>query len=210
MVNTSTFSRRTKYNMSIPPIPDITWLKLNGDILDYRGDNIGKTGATTTVQNYFKYSMDKSVFVCTGPNSITPPKIIRPTTFTFSCWMNVSAAANFARIFDFGGIFRLCFNNNTTIKFNDTYSLRYSTSFLNKWKHIAFTVSNTTLTVFDNGFPSQVITIVALVPNATLTLGYFFRSYSTNDPITVGSFSDIRLYGTVLTNLQMLGLYHSL
>jgi hypothetical protein len=47
---TNTSMRRI--NHAPPPTPDLAWFKLNSNILDYRIDNVGKTGTTTTVEQY--------------------------------------------------------------------------------------------------------------------------------------------------------------
>lgn len=213
LTTTSAIMKKKEFAATTSPIPDIAWFKLNGDILDYRGDGVGKTGATTVnPEQYYPY-LSKSSYLCTGgahytSNYIALPTIIRPATVTFSCWVNVTTVITLSRIFDYGGKFRLTMkSSNLNLFFNDTLQVAYSTTFQNVWKHILFTVNGTTLIFYENGLPRTTTTIVALT---TLTSnGYLFASFG-GDPDTAGKCSDFRIYGRVLTASEIMGLYNKI
>lgn len=207
-LNTRAIMRPVKNPSTPPPIPDIAWFKLDGNILDYRGDNVGKTGATANQELYTAYFNQRSCFLCDGSNYITLPSIIHPTTFTFSCWINMVLITNYSRVFDYNSGFRLIFRAKILeLSFNDAYTITFKTTLQNVWKHIAFTVDGANLTAFENGFPLPVVTITPLVANPALYSGYIAKSFG-GDPNATGAYSDFRIYGTVLSNLEIMGLFY--
>lgn len=207
--------RQAKYAATPPPIPDLIWLKLNGDILDYRGDGVGKVGATTAAapqyEVYNNFNITRQAYRCDGFNYINLPSLLPPVSMTFSCWINMSTFPAFARIFDYATRLRFrCTSNDMQLVVNDAYNIVYSSSFQNKWKHIAYTINGSTLIAFENGLPLATFTTTALKPTFTPTSGYICHSGSTFDPINSGSFSDFRIYSTVLTNTQIMGLFYNM
>jgi Concanavalin A-like lectin/glucanases superfamily len=188
-------------------MPDVAWFKLNGNILDYRGDNIGKSGASTTSEQYYPY-LSKSCFLFNGGpyatgNFISVPAISRPSKLTFSCFINVSTFKVFSRIFDFGS-FRLHMKNATSLWFNDAYKITYKSSFQNTWKHIAFTVDEKTLTPYENGIAMAAITMTSSL-SPTPSIGYIAHSMGA-DQNTGGMFSDFRIYGKVLRSSEIMAI----
>jgi Concanavalin A-like lectin/glucanases superfamily len=90
------------------------------------------------------------------------------------------------------------------------YMLVYSSSFQNKWKHIAYTINGSTLTAFEDGLPLKTFTTTALKTTFTPTIGYIGHSDSNLDPINNAAFNDFRIYSTVLTNTQIMGLFYNM
>lgn len=192
------------------PTPDLAWYKLNGTILDYCKDNtVGKTGAKTTSEQYSTYLSVSCFLFDGGPyatgNFISLPAMSRPNTLTFSCFINVTIINIFARIFDYGGSFRLHMKNSTSLWFNDQYKINYKSSFQNTWKHIAFTIDRNTLTPYENGLPIVAIMMTSNL-SPTASVGYIAHSMG-GDPNTKGMFSDFRIYGRVLSSSEIMAIY---
>lgn len=202
-------SKKTIFSATPVSTPDLAWFKLNGNILDYRIDNVGKTGATTSKEQYYPYLSKSSFLFDGGPyatsNFIAVPSIMRPPKLTFSCWINVSTFSAYSRIFDYGGVFRLHMKNSTSLWLNDAYKITYKSTFQNTWKHIAFTVDNNMLIPYENGLPLSGITMTSSLSPAP-SVGYIAHSMG-GDQNTAGMFSDFRIYGKVLTGIEIMGLY---
>jgi hypothetical protein len=215
----STSLRKQQFAASVGSAPNIAWFKFNGDIYDYRFDNIGKKEATVNVvgnspeqyvpykANMQAYLFDGSLIYNTG-NYIIVSSIQCCPTMTFSCWINIRTFNVYSRICDYG-FFRLHIRNNSTLWFNDTYALRFKTGFQNIWKHIAFTIDGPTFILYENGVPLQTIiiaTALASRPRTTTSKGYIGHSMGA-DQNTGGMFSDFRIYDRVLTSSEIMGLF---
>lgn len=211
LLNSTIVINRLVTTKVIAPLPDLVWYKLNGNILDYSKDNLGKSMAKTTSEQYSTY-LSKSCFLFDGGpyatgNFISLPAMSRPVTLTFSCFINITIINAFARIFDYGGSFRLHMKNSTSLWFNDKYKINYKGSFQNTWKHIAFTIDGNTLRPYENGLPMNAITMTSGLSPAS-SIGYIAHSMG-GDPNTKGMFSDFRIYGRALGDSEMMNIFQS-
>ena len=198
---------------SITAVPDLAWYKLDNDIMDYKVYNIPTSDASSNGSPIYVASRlaGQNCYSLSGgvsSNWINLPPLMRSTTMSFSCWINMSSNALYSRIFDYGSSFRLHIVNSTTLRFIDAYSVTYTTGFLNVWKHIAFTINGTTLTFYENGVVKLTITMAAPL-SLVSSVGYIGHSYWTPDPNPSGKYSDFRIYGRVITAAEITTLYNN-
>jgi hypothetical protein len=224
-INTIHSNIRQKNNQvvtSSTPIPDLMWYKFNGNISNYKVSNSPVGDATLGGgPNVFVSSRlaGQMCFGSTGgvtSNFVNFPLVARPQTITFSCWIFLTSVAPFARIFDFGENFRLYFpGGGRVVLNNNAASLQYATSNFGVWKHIAFSISGVNLVFYESGVFKQNIVLAAPLPSInTATFvnpsnGYLAKSQSSADPNPVCKFSDFRLYGRVLTAVEIGILYNT-
>ena len=197
---------------SITPVPELVWYKLNNNIFNYKITNLPVSDASCNGIEVYTASrlVGQNCFSFSGgatSNWINLPFLTRPTTLSFSCWINVSTFKVASRIFDYGSSFRLHIRSANRLFFNDVYSITYSTGFQNVWKHIAFTVNGLTLTFFENGVAILVTTMTSPL-SSTPSFGYIAHSYGA-DVNPGGKYSDFRIYGRVISNAEILTLYNN-
>ena len=194
---------------SITPIPDLFWYKLNNDIYNYKVSNLPIVDASYGGVPAFAASRlpGQLCFSTTGgvgTNFIYLPSIIRTPTMTFSCWVNCTSYTIYSRIFDYGS-FRLAFRGTQRIQLNDLYNLNFATVVTGSWKHVCFTINNTTLIHYENGvFKASVV----ITPINSSSAGYIAKS-TANDPGAICKFSDLRLYGRVLSASEINTLFQN-
>ncbi len=140
-------------------------------------------------------------------NYLFLPSITRSMKITFSCWLNVSVFDVGSRIFDYGDTFSLHIIDTKTLKFNNTYTVVYSTGFVNVWKHIVFTEAGTKLVFYENGLEILAIPMVDKLSSIP-TKGYMARSFGTEVNPTC-KISDFRIYDRVLRESEITTLYTS-
>lgn len=197
---------------SITPVPDLVWYKLNNNIFNYKVTNLPVSDASCNGIEVYTAShlIGENCFSFSGgatSNWIYLPFLTRPTTLSFSCWINVSTFSVFSRIFDYGGNFRLHIRSANRLFFNDVYNITYSTGFQNVWKHIAFTVNGLTLTFYENGVVKLVTTMTSPL-SSTPSFGYMAHSYG-GDVNPGCKYADFRIYGRVISNAEILTLYNN-
>lgn len=198
---------------SITPVPDLAWYKLNNNISNYKVYNIPTSDASsngTAIYVAGHLAGENCYSFSGGPSSnwINLPPLLRRTTMSFSCWINVATFSVFSRVFDYGGTFRLHIMNPTTLVFNDVYTINYTTGFQNVWKHIVFTVNGLTLTFYENGVVKLVTTMASsLSPNSSI--GYMAHSYSLGDANPGCKYADFRIYGRVISASEITTLYNN-
>jgi Concanavalin A-like lectin/glucanases superfamily len=147
--------------MNDPKLPDLAWYKLDGDILNYRGNNVGKKDAASSGALYSPYFFKQSLKVVQGTrNYLEVPALPETSKLTLSCWINLNSWTTGARIFDFGDQFRAHLYTGSKTVYN-LFGLQISltSGFQNKWKQISFTVDGTTLIPYENGIRRKPITI---------------------------------------------------
>jgi Concanavalin A-like lectin/glucanases superfamily len=87
-------------------LPDLAWYKLDGDILNYCGNNVGKKDATSGNAIYSPLSSKKCIQITEGwHNYLEVPILPEVLRITFSCWINGTSYAANSRIFDYGESF---------------------------------------------------------------------------------------------------------
>lgn len=201
-----------KIPSSETPVPDLVWYKLNNNIFNYKFANLPVSDASCNGIEVYAPShlVGENCFSFSGgptSNWLNLPFLTRPTTLSFSCWINVSTFKASSRIFDYGGSFRLHIKSATRLFLNDLYSVTYSTGFQNVWKHIAFTVNGLTLTFYENGV-SILVTTMTTPLSSTPSYGYMAHSYGA-DVNPGGTYADFRIYGRVISNAEILTLYNN-
>jgi hypothetical protein len=189
-------------------IPDLVWYKLNSNIFNYKDTNVpikdaSSNGVTTYTQS--RISKEKCYDFTVKSNYLFLPSITRSRKITFSCWINISAFGVGSRIFDYGDTFSLQIIDSKTIKFNNTYTVVYSTGLINVWKHIAFTVAGTKLVFYENGVEILAISMVDTL-STTPTSGYMAHSFGPEVDL-VCKMSDFRIYDRVLKASEINTLY---
>lgn len=207
----------TMSKMQIAPIPlvlvsvpDLAWYKLNDDILDYSNDNVGKVVGTVAGSGplYTAYLSRKAYLFNGSGNYISLPLLTRSPTMSFSCFVNMSATTRYMRVFDFGGSFRLVLNSSSQFVFNDVTIIPCTSTVLNTWKHIAFTVNNLQFIGYENGAPKLAKILTTNVPSNT-SVGYIGHSVSSGDPELSGIISDFRIYNKVLSDSEMFSIFQN-
>ena len=198
---------------SVTAVPDLAWYKLNSNIMNYKVYNIPTTDASSNGAPIYVASRlaGQNCYSLSGgvsSNWINLPPLLRKTTMSFSCWINMSSNALYSRIFDYGGNFRLHIINSTTLRFIDAYSVTYTTGFLNVWKHIVFTVNGLTLVFYENGLIKSTVTMASPLSLAS-SIGYIGHSYYSPDPNPSGKYSDFRIYGRVISAAEITTLYNN-
>jgi hypothetical protein len=191
------------------PIPDLFWYKLNNNVYNYKVSNLpivdaSYGGVPSFVVSRLPGELCFSASGGTGTNFVYLPSVTRIPTMTFSCWINCTSFTTFSRIFDYGS-FRLAFRGAQRLQLNDTYNLNFATTLVGSWKHICFTVNNTTFTHYENGILKATIVMTPL--NST-SVGFIAKS-TANDPGAVCRFSDLRLYGRVLSASEISTLFQN-
>ena len=81
--------------LSVIPIPDLVWYKLNNNLFNYKVSNLPLADATCNGTEVYTTSHlvgEKCFSFSGGPTSnwVNLPSLKRPTTLSFSCWINVS------------------------------------------------------------------------------------------------------------------------
>jgi Concanavalin A-like lectin/glucanases superfamily len=198
-----------------PMLPDVAWYKLDGNILNYGGDDIGKNDATSSNEQYSPFLSKKCFNLIPGltagtGNFLKVPTLPDMSKLTFSCYINVTSCKNFSRIFDYGDQFRahLQTASNKSYILNNLYSISLSSTYCAEWRNIAFTIDGKTLVPYDNGIRLPAITMATALSTIDKggREGRVCGSHG-GDPDTGGSISDIRIYGRVLSDTEMLQLY---
>jgi hypothetical protein len=92
-----------------------------------------------------------------------------------------------------------------TLKFNNTYTVVYSSDFINVWKHIVFTVAGTKLAFYENGVEILAIPMVDIL-SSTPTSGFMAHSFGKELNPTC-KISDFRIYDRVLKASEITILY---
>jgi Concanavalin A-like lectin/glucanases superfamily len=193
-------------------IPDLVWYKLNSNILNYKDTNAPiqdaiANGSSTYTQS--RISKEKCYAFTGGvrSNYLFLPSITRSMKTTFSCWLNVSVFDVGSRIFDYGDTFSLQIIDTKTLKFNNTYTVVYSSGFVNVWKHIVLTVAGTKLVFYENGIEILAIPMVDKLSSIP-TKGYMAHSFGTEVNPTC-KISDFRIYDRALRESEITKLYTS-
>ena len=191
-------------------IPDLVWYKLNSNIFNYKDTNIPiqdaiANGSSTYTQS--RISREKCYSFTGGvrSNYLFLPSITRSMKITFSCWLNVSVFGVGSRIFDYGDTFSLQIIDSKTLKFNNTYTVVYSTGFINVWKHMVFTVAGTKLVFYENGLEILAIPMVDKLSSIP-TRGFMAHSFGTEVNPTC-KISDFRIYDRVLKASEITTIY---
>jgi hypothetical protein len=197
--------------------PELLWYKLNNNILDYSANNIGKVAGTVTGSTngplYSTYLSRKAYTFDGGSystgNYISLPAMTRSSTMTFSCFINVSNAVQYMRIFDFGDdFFRLYLLNGTSVRLNELYPIQFQSTMLNTWKHIAFTINEKELIGYENGVAISTTLMTASVTPITSS-GFIGHSPFGNDPNLAAQMSDFRIYNRVLSSSEILTIFQN-
>lgn len=200
---------KSKQIVSTTAIPDLFWYKLNNDISNYKISNLPIIDASYGGVPIFLQSRIPGEFCFratggTGTNFIYLPSIVRTPTMTFSCWIKCTTFTTFSRIFDYGS-FRLAFRGAQRLQLNDLYNLSFASSLVGSWKHVCFTVNGTTFTHYENGvFKASLV----MTPLNSSSAGFIAKS-TANDPGADCLFSDLRLYGRVLSASEINKLFIS-
>jgi Concanavalin A-like lectin/glucanases superfamily len=198
-----------------PMLPDVAWYKLDGNIWNYCGDDVGKNDATSSNPQYSPFLLKKCFNLIPGAtngagNFLKVPALPDMSKLTFSCYINVTTYKNFSRIFDYGDQFRahLQTASNKSYVLNNLYSIPLSSTYCAEWRNIAFTVDGKTLVPYDNGIRLPTITMATTLSTVDKggREGRICGSHG-GDPDTGGSLSDVRIYGRVLSDTEMLQLY---
>ena len=192
-------------------IPDLVWYKLNSNIFNYKDTNIPIQDAISNGPMTYTQSRipKEKCFAFTGgvkSNYLFLPNITRSRKITFSCWLNVSVFGIGSRIFDYGNTFSLQIIDTKTMKFNNSYTVVYSSGFINVWKHIAFTIAGTKLVFYENGIEILAIPMVDIL-SATPTSGFMAHSFGTEVNPTC-KISDFRIYDRALRASEITTLYN--
>jgi Concanavalin A-like lectin/glucanases superfamily len=211
---TTTVGGSTK-PLAPPPVPDLVWYKLDGDILNYSGNSVGKAGATSSNPQYSPYLSKRCFKLIPGAtngtgNFLNVPALPKTSALTFSCWINVSSYQNYSRIFDYGGQFRVHMNpsNPSVYVLNGKYKMKLISSYYTEWGHIAFTIDGTTLTPFDTGIRQTAITMAATFSTVDTSSSDGRIGGSLGDDADTGGYiSDVRIYGRVLSDDEMRNIY---
>ena len=193
-------------------IPDLVWYKLNSNIFNYKDTNVPIQDAIANGSSTYSQSRisKEKCYAFTGgvrSNYLFLPTITRSMKITFSCWLNVSVFDVGSRIFDYGDTFSLQIIDTKTLKFNNTYTVVYSTGFVNVWKHIVFTVAGTKLVFYENGLEILAIPMVDKLSSIP-TKGYMTHSFGTEVNPTC-KISDFRIYDRALRESEITKLYTS-
>jgi Concanavalin A-like lectin/glucanases superfamily len=204
------------------PIPDMMWYKLNGNVLNYKVNNVPIQDATSfdvTYQTtppiaYFVTSRipGQLCYLSNGDassNYILFPSISRPAVMSFSIWINVTRNVTFSRIFDFGAGFRLHLKGAQSVVFNDRVTTLLTTSFIGTWKHLAGVSNNLAYTLYENGLLKATGTLLTSTAGGTNPSTGFLVKSQGGDPMPVCRYSDFRVYGRVLTASEISSIYNS-
>ena len=92
------------------------------------------------------------------------------------------------------------------MKFNNSYTVVYSSGFINVWKHIAFTIAGTKLVFYENGIEILAIPMVDIL-STTPTSGFMAHSFGTEVNPTC-KISDFRIYDRALRASEITTLYN--
>lgn len=216
-MNTISFiqSNIMQKTITLPPlanktIPDLVWYKLNSNIFNYKDTNIPIQDAIANGSSSYTQSRisKEKCYAFTGGNRsnyLFLPSITRSRKITFSCWLNVSVFGVGSRIFDYGDTFSLQIIDAKTLKFNNAYTVVYSSGIINTWKHIAFTVAGTKLLFYENGVEILAVSMVDIL-SATPTSGFMAHSFGTEVNPTC-KISDFRIYDRVLKASEITTIY---
>lgn len=216
-MNTISFiqSNIMQKTITLPPlanktIPDLVWYKLNSNIFNYKDTNIPIQDAISNGSSSYTQSRisKEKCYAFTGGNRsnyLILPSITRSRKITFSCWLNVSVFGVGSRIFDYGDKFSLQIIDAKTLKFNNAYTVVYSSGIINTWKHIVFTVAGTKLLFYENGVEILAVSMVDIL-SATPTRGFMAHSFGTEVNPTC-KISDFRIYDRVLKASEITTIY---
>lgn len=195
--------------VSLTPIPDLFWYKLNNNCYNYKVTNspildASFGGVPSFVASRIPGELCFSASGGVGTNFVFLPTVTRIPTMTFSCWINCTSFTVFSRVFDYGS-FRLAFRGSSRLQLNDLYNLNFTKTLIGSWRHVCFTVNGTVFNHYEDGVFKGTLTITPFNSSST---GYIAKS-TANDPGAVCSFSDLRLYGRVLSAAEINTLYNN-
>ena len=178
--------------------------------------------ATLTGAAAFGAGVSGNALALTGGNANLPNGIVSSLNdFTIAAWVNPSALASWARIFDFGtGTTNYMF---LTVNAGGNGDLRFAILDpavgaeqqinglaipLNTWTHIAVTLAGNVATLYVNGVAVANNTTTTIHPTnlGYTTQNYLGKSQFAADPAFNGSIDDFRIYSTALSAQQVLQL----
>ncbi len=213
----------TSGTATITVVGTLAWYKADASsgttLTDSSGNN---QTATLTGAAAFGTGVEGNALTLNGGYASLPSGIVSTLhDFTIAAWINPSALANWARIFDFGtGTNDYMFltddaNSSNKIRFSITTSGYNNEQQLNGptltpgvWTHVAVTLAGTTATLYVNGIAVATNTGMTLNPASlgNTTQNYLGKSQFSADPAYTGSIDDFRIYNQALSAAEILQL----
>jgi hypothetical protein len=205
-----------------------------GLVAFYRFDETSGTSASDATGNGYTATLTGGATFAAGlqANAVTlsgnsqyvslPNGILSSLTqFSICTWVNLSAAPQWARIFDFGTgttayMFLTPNSASGTLRFSITTGGSGAEQQLNatalptgSWQHLAVTLTGTTGTLYVNGAQVAQNTGMTLDPTSlgVTTHDWLGRSQFNTDPYLTGEIDDFRVYSRALSGGEVAALY---
>jgi hypothetical protein len=208
------------YAQTVPPAGNrgIAQFQFETNTLDNSG--FGNNGFAVGIPAYTAGHSGQAVSLDGTNNFIQlPPSVATSNAFTFAAWINWSGGANWQRVFDFGnGAMQYMFltpsSASGTLRFAISTNSFFSEQIIEttalpvgQWRHVALTISGTTVKLYTNGVLAATSSSFTLSP-ATFkpALNYLGKSQFTGDPLFRGQLDEVFIADTALSAAQIAAL----